>query len=687
METSKQFSDMSWFAEQMPGGFFIYSADETQGMIYINKAALQIFACDTLDEFKELTGYTFKGILHPEDKERVIHSIQSQISDKENENRDYVEYRIIDKNGAVHWIDDYGHFAELPGYGKVFYVFISDITDKKNAQQDNHLALQVIDGLSVSYSCIYLLNLKSGHMRTYHLANEFFQSISEDIGMGTEQSYDWYRVMEKYAQNYILPEDRRLFLKEVSYENIHCKLADTDCFSVIYRCRTSEEGIVYVSMSVIRTSEYEKEGSIVLAFRNVTEETLSVQHELQNKLKTQMELEREKHTNEIKSQFLFNVSHDIRTPMNAILGFSGLAKKHQHDPEKMTDYLNKVEEAGEQLLKMIDNLLDMSNLEFDHLDLKSEPCKLAEELNLVIDLFRRQAEEKHLTLTVEIDLPEESVLIDASRFSRMMSNLLSNAVKFTPSNGSIKVSARKKQTSESGYARYEFSVSDTGVGMSEEFMKHMFQAFEQEHSSTRTGTTGTGLGLSIVKGLADLMGGSVSVESKKSVGTTFTLSLPLKLSDITGKETPLKTKSAEHHAEDNYRVLLVEDIEINRILAETILKESGFSVDSVPDGCDAVEAIKNTPEWYYDIVLMDIQMPVMNGYEATRAIRAIRRKDIPSLPIIALSANAREKDKCMSFESGMNDHVAKPFDAANLIATINEYVEERKKGVDALLKR
>ena len=210
-------------------------------------------------------------------------------------------------------------------------------------------------------------------------------------------------------------------------------------------------------------------------------------------------------------------------------------------------------------------------------------------------------------------------------------------------------------------------------------MQKMFEAFEREETSTQSGYIGTGLGLTITKKLLDIMGGSIRFKSKKGKGTTFTVDLPLKLvnKNIEESNTDLNI-TTEHKLNDKHRILLVEDIEVNRMLAETILNESGFLVESVPDGCDAVEAIKNKPEGYYDLVLMDIQMPIMNGYEATRSIRSLGRKDTNTLPIIALSANAREQDKQMSLQSGMNSHVAKPFDVAHLIATINEYIERKK---------
>ena len=544
-------------------------------------------------------------------------------------------------------------------------------------QDEYQLAAQVIEGLSVNYACIYLLNLNTGKMRTYHLKNEFFRDISRKIGIPDGQTANWHEVLANYAELYIVPEDRKLFLREADEARIRERLAREDSFSVSYRCHTPDGGVAYVSMSVKRTKGDGRSERVVMAFRDVTEDTLAFQRELAEKMKTELDLERERHANEIKSQFLFNISHDIRTPMNAIMGFTGLARRHAAEPERLKECLDRVEESGNQLLELIDDLLDMSKLEYGRIEIKAAPCRLREQIDMVLDLFRAQAEEKQLILKEDIELPDKDVLVDANRFRRVLSNLVSNAVKFTPTNGAVTVAARQKQISQSGYARYEFTVSDTGVGMSPEFMRHMYEAFERESSSTRAGTTGTGLGLSIVRSLLNIMGGSVSVDSRKNQGTVFTVNLPLKYADHVAEGASKTDDSADYRARGEHRVLLVEDIEINRMLAETILEEAGFLVDSVPDGCDAVDAIQNTPMWYYDLVLMDIQMPVMNGYEATRAIRAIKREDIRSLPIIALSANARDEDKRISMESGMNNHVAKPFDVAQLISTINEHIESR----------
>ncbi|MBQ9412963.1 MAG: response regulator [Oscillospiraceae bacterium] len=547
--------------------------------------------------------------------------------------------------------------------------------------EERFLEAQVIDGLSVNYACIYLLNLDSGNMRVYHLKNDFFREISSKIGISEGECADWRRVFAKYAELYVMPEDRELFLREIDGGNIRERLAREATFSVNYRCHSPEGGVAYVSMSVSRTRGDGQSERAVLSFRDVTEHTLALRRELAGKMKTELDLEREKRANEIRSQFLFNVSHDIRTPMNAIMGFTQLAKRHKTEPERLDGYLDRVEESGKQLLELIDDLLDMNRLESGRVELHAEPCNLREQIGLTVDLFRAQAEDKHLRLEEDLDLPGREVLADVLRFRRVLGNLVSNAVKFTPSNGTVRVAARQKQVSESGYARYEFTVSDTGIGMSEEFMLHMYDSFAQESSSTKAGAKGTGLGLSITKSLLDIMGGSIAVESQKNKGTVFTVSLPLKYADHKPGETVKTGENTDCRARNAHRVLLVEDIEINRMLAETILEEAGFLVDSVPDGCDAVDAVESHPMWYYDLVLMDIQMPVMNGYEATRAIRAIRRADIQSLPIIALSANAREEDKRMSLESGMNNHVAKPFDMAQLISTINDHISSRNTGL------
>ena len=656
----------------MPGGFFIYRADDKEELLYANDVMLDIFGCETLEEFKELTGYTFQGIVHPDDLEEVEESIARQIEHSDR-NVDYVEYRIRRKDGTIRWVDDYGRFVRTKNDGDVFYVFIRDITDLRSSREENRRREKVIEGLSIGFASIYLLNLDTGTMRPYRLENEYFEKITAELGLTDAEKVNWHEVLNLYAERYVLPEDKQLYLTEIDAERIRSRLKTEPTYALTYRCTGDGDKIIFMEMAFSRVDSDESGRHVVMSYRDVTEQFTKVRRELAEKLNMEMALERERHANEVKAAFLFNISHDIRTPMNAIMGFTALAQHHLQEPNLLDKYLKKVDEANHHMIALIDDLLEMSRIDYGRIEIKSEPCNLEKQIELVLDMFRPFAYEKQLTLEEELNLPPDEVFVDALRFRRILGNLLSNAVKFTPAHGTIKISARRKQISDSGYARYQFTVEDTGVGMTEDFMRKMYDAFEREDTSTRTGYIGTGLGLSITKKLLNVMGGSISVKSKKGEGSTFTVDLPLKLVEHVRKEDAEPQPVIQKHS-DERRILLVEDIEVNRMLAEAILTESGFLVESVPDGSDAVEIIKNRPAWYYDLVLMDIQMPVMNGYEATRSIRSLGREDTNALPIIALSANARDEDKKMSMESGMNSHIAKPFDIAHLIATIDEYI-------------
>ena len=665
------FSGMEKLVGQMPGGFFVYRADETEKILYVNDVMLDIFGCETREEFHKLTGCTFRDLIYPDDRDEVEASISTQVTESKRE-LDHVEYRITRRDGAVRWVDDYGRLVHTEDCGDVYFVLIRDITELHEARTENVRRAEVIEGLSVDFKSIYLVNLDTGTMRPYRMRSEYFLAISRELGGSVP---NWSDILPIYADRYVVPEDRERYLQEISVETIRRRLLSEPSYTVDYRCRDvdDEQGTVYMQMSVVSIPNSGAGRRVVVGYRDTTEQTLRVQRELSERMSMELELEREKNANEVKSAFLFNLSHDIRTPMNAIMGFTELAKSHLHDAGKLQDYLGKVDESSRHLLSLIDDLLEMSRLDAGHTALKLQPCDLREQLTMTADMFRLQAEQKHIALEERFDLPGEPVMLDAGRFRRVMGNLLDNALKFTPDGGTVAVSAQRKQVSESGYARYEFAVSDTGIGMSAAFMERMYQQFEREESSTKSGYVGMGLGLSIARHLLDVMGGSISAQSEKGKGSVFTVDLPLKLvnAPAVAPDTPEEAVLPDG---DGARILLVEDIEINRMLAETILEDSGFAVESVPDGCDAVEAFGNHPAGYYDLILMDIQMPVMNGYEATRAIRAMERADAKSIPIIALSANARDEDKRMSMQSGMNHHIAKPFDVANLISTVSEHI-------------
>lgn len=684
-------SELKDFIEKMPGGFFIYHADADEKIIYANDITLDIFGCETFEEFSELVHGSFRGLVHPEDYKKISDSIDRQVAES-SRNLDYVEYRIIRKDGQIRYLDDYGRLVHTEKYGDVYYVFIRDVTEIFEERRENIRRAKVIEGLSAEFSSIFLFNLEKDIIKPYRLQDDFSKELAEKFNVTPTGFIDRQKMFSIYAQEHVIPEDAELFLYESSRDRIVERIQNENSYTVTYRSTDGENNLTYMEMSVVSIEEkikpYVVTGFrdvtetiqhlgkyVVTGFRDVTAIIKKIQRELEEKINMQTELDKERHENEIKSSFLFSISHDIRTPMNSIMGFTELAKKHvNYDAEMALDYLNKVGESNKHMLALIDDLLEMSRINYGKIEIKSAPCNLREQFEIIFGMFKLWLDEKHIDFEKNLELPDKDVLTDELSFRRVISNLLDNAIKFTPDGGKIKISAKQKKISDVGYARFEFKISDNGAGMSEEFLQKIFTPFAREKTSTESGYGGTGLGLAITKKLLDIMGGTIKVDSKKGEGTEFTIELPLKLVDHTQAKKEIASAVQIEKAAGEYRILLVEDIEINRLLAETILTDSGFIVESVVDGSDAVEAVKNHPPQYYDLILMDIQMPVMNGYEATRLIRSMDREDTKILPIVALSANARDEDKRMSLESGMNAHVAKPFDIANLIFTINSFV-------------
>jgi signal transduction histidine kinase/ActR/RegA family two-component response regulator len=378
--------------------------------------------------------------------------------------------------------------------------------------------------------------------------------------------------------------------------------------------------------------------------------------------------------NKAKSNFLFNMSHDIRTPMNAIIGFTDLAKRHLDDEELLKDYLAKISSSSELLLGLINDVLEMARIENGKAQLNVLPEDILEILNQIDTVLRASAEAKHHEFIFQNDIKHQYLVIDRLKFNQIMINVISNAIKYTPDGGHILVQTTELDSPIEDYAKLQIIIKDDGIGMSEEFQKNIFEPFEREKNSTVSKITGTGLGMAITKSLVDLMGGSITLESKLDVGSTFTinLSFPITTKEKLQKENVIEKEHLKM-SEQKYRILVVDDNEINRIIATELLKDMGYETDEACNGQEAVERIKQAMERDYDLILMDIQMPVMNGYEATRAIRAL---DAPlhDIPIIALTANAFEEDKKNARDAGMNSHIAKPINIEQLDAVLEQFL-------------
>lgn len=373
---------------------------------------------------------------------------------------------------------------------------------------------------------------------------------------------------------------------------------------------------------------------------------------------------------EAKTRFLFYMSHDIRTPMNALLGYSRMIKADLTDP-KLLNYQKKIEQAGSLLLSIINNVLDMARIESGKVNVETSPCNLPRLFNDLCEVFELPAEEKNLKHVLDIRLEHPNVLCDMTKVKEIFTNLLSNAVKYTPEGGSITLSVTEEASPQAGFMTLKAQVSDNGIGMSEAYQQTIFEPFTREHNTTTSKIAGTGLGMTIVKRLVDMMSGTITIKSQPGRGSLFTVCLPLEIHAYPEPAADKKTDERDAALRIRGRhVLIAEDNDLNAEIALFILEEIGVSADRVCDGRQCVNQLASSPAGTYDAILMDIQMPVMDGYEATRAIRALPDRDKARIPILAMTANAFQEDKTNAVTAGMNGHVAKPVDPAQLASAL-----------------
>ena len=393
----------------------------------------------------------------------------------------------------------------------------------------------------------------------------------------------------------------------------------------------------------------------------------------QKNVALQLAVQRETKANLAKREFLFNMSHDIRTPMNAIIGFTALAQTHIDDRGQVEDYLKKISVSSQHLLSLINDVLDMSRIESGKVTLEAKPVHLPELVHELRDIVQAVVSEKDLSLTLDtVGVENEDVIADPLRLEQILINVLANAVKFTPDGGQISLWIVQKDTAPAGYADFEFHIKDNGIGMSEEFQKHIFEQFARERTSTVSKIQGTGLGMAITKSLVDMMGGRITVKSEQGKGSEFTISLRFPIGEAKTEQTPPAAKAS---AFTGKKLLVVEDNELNLEIASTLLKEAGFEVDTAENGKIAVEKVEAASADRYDLILMDIQMPEMDGYEATRRIRALPDTKKAALPIVAMTANAFEDDRKNALRAGMNGHIAKPLDIQKLFQVLSELLK------------
>ena len=783
----------------MDCGIMCHSLDGTR-ILSINRAALTILGYESQEEMFADGFQLVAASVLDEDKPKLRGSIRSL---KRAGDSVSVEYRVLHKDGKL--LHVLGNIKLTEEDGELFYQrFLLDYTAQKQRSdleraESERRQTELIQALSSDYSLVCFFDLDTSRGYPLRVVDSERRKLS-DIFSGPV-SLDG--CMGRYIDDYVYAEDQALMRQAVSPAWMVKELEERGSCYANYR--TDYGGTVeYYQMKTVQAGSWEDGNrGIVLGLRSVDEETRS---ELEKKNLLEDALLQANRASKAKSVFLSNMSHDIRTPMNAIVGFTALAITHIEQQELVGEYLKKIMTSGNHLLSLINDILDMSRIESGKMHLEEAPCSLPDILHGLRSIIQADIHAKQLELYIDaVDVVDEEICCDRLRLNQLLLNLLSNAVKYTPAGGIVTIRIVEKPGAPAGFANYEFAIRDTGIGMSQEFVERIFEPFERERNSTISGIQGTGLGMAITKNIVDMMNGTISVTSEQGVGTEFVVRLTFRLSGeeresqtipelagcralvvdddfntcdsvsymlqqiglraewtLSGKEAVLRTHQAAMRG-DNYsvyvvdwllpdlngvevarrirkemgedvpiivltaydwsdieeearaagvtafcskplflselrmclrnlvsaeeqdlvsapsasghkhtgRILLAEDNELNREIAEAILEEAGFSLECAENGREAVDMVRGNEPGHYQLILMDIQMPEMDGYEAAKAIRSLDDPQRAAIPILAMTANAFEEDKQAALRCGMNGHIAKPINIEKFLETLD----------------
>ena len=779
----------------MDCGILCHSLDGSR-ILSVNRAALKILGYESQEELVAEGFNMVADSVIDEDKSK-LRKCMARL--KKAGDSVSVEYSVKHRGGEI--LHVMGNIKLLEEDGELFYQrFLLDCTRQKIQEREKERHNQeLVQALSVDYNLVCFFELELGKGITLQVSDDhmhMFEPILQGELLLEER-------MEDYIQKFVYEEDRGMLRKAASRSSLKEELLNKRVYSVNYRTLWNGE-MRYFQMKAVRTGAWEDGQGVVVGFRSVDAE---IREEMEKKNLLEDALMQANRASKAKSVFLSNMSHDIRTPMNAIVGFTALAITHIEHKERVEEYLKKIMTSGNHLLSLINDVLDMSRIESGKMHLDEKECSLPEILHGLRNILQADVHAKQLELYIDtVDVFDEEIYCDKLRLNQVLLNLLSNAVKYTGAGGIVSLRITEKPGAPAGSAHYEFNIKDTGIGMSREFVEHIFEPFERERNSTISGIQGTGLGMAITKNIVDMMNGSIEVKSEQNVGTEVTVSFTFRLHSgekipqdipelkgcralvvdddfnscdsvsymlgqigmraewtLSGKEAVLRTRQAVMR-EDNYsvyiidwllpdmngievtrrirkemgedvpvilltaydwadiedeareagvtafcskpmflselrsclhsivnaeeecirnsliekknfragRILLAEDNELNQEIAEAILEEAGFTLEIAGDGQTAVDMLKESEPGYYQLVLMDVQMPVMDGYEATKTIRKLEDQKLAAIPIIAMTANAFEEDRQEALKSGMNGHIAKPINVDTLFDILEE---------------
>lgn len=781
----------------MECGVLCHSADGSK-IISVNEAALRILGFSSPEEMMAAGFSLISPSVLDEDKQALRENILSLQKEGDSIN---VAYRVIHENGEILHI--MGNIKLMQENGELYYQrFLLDCTTQKMHEEEKRKEaelrqMELIHALSIDYNLVCFFDLDTGIGNAVRICDCPYQVLDNLFSgvLNLETSFSYY------IDTCVYDEDREMMRQVLTPENLMQKLCEKRMYSVNYRTICNGK-MRYFQMKAVCAGDWSRHSGIVLGFHSIDEE---IRIEMEKNTILEDALQQANRASQAKSVFLSNMSHDIRTPMNAIIGFTTLALSRIEHTEQVEGYLKKIMTSGNHLLNLINNVLDMSHIESGKMQLSEQLCSLPEILHGLRNIIQADIHSKQLELYMDaIDVQNESIYCDRLRLNQVLLNLLNNAIKYTTAGGIVSLKVTEKPGAPEGSANYEFQIKDTGLGMSEEFVSHIFEPFERERNSTISGIQGTGLGMAITKNIVNMMNGTISVTSKQNVGSEFTVSLTFRINTesnkspsipelqgcralvvdddfntcdsvsymlqqigmhaewtLSGKEAVLRTHQAvtrkdfysvyiidwllpdmngievarriqketggnvpiivltaynwediedeakeagitafcskplflselreclhsiastddgktsekdknavAFHAE---RILLVEDNELNQEIATEILQEAGFKIEVAGNGQAAVDMLENSKPGYYQLILMDVQMPVMDGYEATRAIRKLKDTQLAAIPILAMTANAFEEDKQEALRSGMNGHISKPINIDNLMNTL-----------------
>lgn len=548
---------------------------------------------------------------------------------------------------------------------------VKNITSNYKREEEKVYQLEIINALSIDYTNVFMVNLMTNRIRIVRMNDVAGAFYSDELG---EQYYD--DALEFYIDVSVYADDRDMMRMAFSRDNILRQLIKRETFYVNFRSNINNK-LQYMKLKVVRIGDIKETGNFLLAFMNVDDE---IEHEMKQKKLLQDTLSMAESASHAKTMFLSNMSHDIRTPMNAIIGFTTLALNHISEQAMVKTYLDKIKSSSNHLLSLINDVLDMSRIESGKMKINKTVSTVEKIVGDVDTVMQSQIQMKHLEYSlIKRGNLTRPVMMDGLRLNQILINIVGNAVKYTPEYGKVQFMITEMPSISDNTSSYQFRIKDNGIGMSKKFLEKIFTPFERDENKAIAKIQGTGLGLAITKSLVDIMEGSIFVKSEEGKGSEFLVCFDLE----NAKEGELSVEEKKENVYESsvidsfkdVRILLVEDNELNREIATELLKSVGFILDEAENGSQAVQMVNDSPAGYYKVILMDVMMPVMNGYESTKKIRSLEDKAKANVPIIAMTANAFEEDKNQAIECGMDKFVSKPFDINDLLVKLKEMID------------